>query len=226
MTLDTSSSIFSPILHLLATLLLQLRLPLAGSSTRLRHTCGILVSTPHACVCRIRCIRRVCGDDDPQPPGIVADKRGKKDASIGPVANIPHVLSQAFSVEVLTWALDNAIFVVGGAGETLKVELDEELGRGEYEVQDDGFATEGRAEDEGAEEPPEEVDGEGDIEGLVEAFDVGGCEGFGSFLWGVSVCLCVVCSAIGNVIEAERGQDVSRCFYNAPRKERPGVMRW
>lgn len=39
-------------------------------------------------------------------------------------------------------------------------------------------------EEDGAEEPEEAVDEEGEVEGLVEAGGVGGREGFGGFLRG------------------------------------------
>jgi hypothetical protein len=65
---------------------------------------------------------------------------------------------------------------------TLEEEVDEELGAGEDEVQDQRAAREGGAEEEGAQDPEEAVDGEGEVEGCVEAARVVGGEGLGGFL--------------------------------------------
>ena len=174
----------SPVSHLLPAPLLHLRLPLALRSARLRHTSGIRVAraAPEAAVHAIQRVRTVGRHDDHAPPRPVANQGSKGNASIGPVRDVPHVLGQARGVEVLAGALDGAIGEQGRARLTLEQEVDEELGGGEDEVQDQRAAREGGAEEEGAQDPEEAVEGEGEVEGLVEAARVVGGEGLGGFL--------------------------------------------
>jgi hypothetical protein len=164
----------------LAPPLLHLGLSLAR--LWLWHSCGILIAASHARIRAPGCVSTVGGDDGPQQPGVVAHNGGHDDAAIAPVYNIPHVLGQALRIEVLTRALHGAVGSERGAGEALEVELDEQLRGREEQVEDDGRAGERGAEDEGAQEPPEQVDGEGDAERLVEARRVGGRERLGGFL--------------------------------------------
>jgi hypothetical protein len=91
--------------------------------------------------------------------------------------------------------------------------LDEQLGGGEEEVKDEGAAGEGGVEEEGADQPEQEVDEEGEVEGLVEAGGVGGSEGFGGFLGGVSRGLNVDCGiCVAALVNLSRMRlDVSRC---------------
>jgi hypothetical protein len=68
----------------------------------------------------------------------------------------------------------------------LEEELDEQLGGGEEEVEDERAPSEGAEVEESADEPEEAMNEEGQVEGLVEAGGVGGGEVFGGFLWGVN----------------------------------------
>lgn len=68
----------------------------------------------------------------------------------------------------------------------LEDEVDEELGGGEEEIEDEGAPGEGGAEEERAVEPEDEVDDERCDEGLVEAAGVGCGQGLDCFLEGVS----------------------------------------
>ena len=77
---------------------------------------------------------------------------------------------------------------MGGAREALELQVDQKLRGGEEEVEGQRATCERGAEDEGAEEPEEGVDGEGEVEGCIQAAGVGGGEGFGGFLVTVSVC--------------------------------------
>jgi hypothetical protein len=70
----------------------------------------------------------------------------------------------------------------------LKGELDEQLRGREDQVKEERAAGKAAEEEEGAEEPEEAVDEEGEVESLVEACRVGGREGFGGFLWARSAC--------------------------------------
>lgn len=175
----------SPVSNLLPTPLLHLRLPLAlRGGARLRHTRGIRVprAAPEAAVHAVQRVRTVGRHNDHAPPRPVAEQGSKGNASIRPVRDVPHVLGQARGVEVLARALDGAIGEQGGARLALEQEVDQELGAGEDEVQDQRAAREGGAEEEGAQDPEEAVDGEGEVEGCVEAARVVGGEGFGGFL--------------------------------------------
>ena len=138
----------SPVSHLLPAPLLHLRLPLALRGARLRHTSGVRVAraAPEAAVHAVQRVRTVGRHDDHAPPRPVANQGSKGNASIGPVRDVPHILGQARGVEVLAGALDGAIGEQGGARLTLEQEVDEELGGGEDEVQDQRAAREGGAE--------------------------------------------------------------------------------
>lgn len=134
------------VLHLLATALLHLGLPLA--CLRLWHACSVLVAASHARVHAPGSVGAVGGDDDPKKPGVVADNGTHKDAAIGPVDDIPHVLGQALGVEVLASSLYGTIWSEGGARQALKVKLDEQLGSGEKQIEEQRLAGKGGAEEE------------------------------------------------------------------------------
>lgn len=170
----------SPVLHLLATSLLHLGLPLA--CLRLRDTCSVLEAPPHARVGAPGGVGAVRGHDSPQQPAIVACDGGGDDAAVGPVDHVPHVLGQAWGIEVLARSLDGAIGRERGARQALKVQLDEQLRRREGQIDEDRLARQRGAEEQGAKQPPEAVDGEGDVERLVEALGVGGGKRLGGFL--------------------------------------------
>lgn len=146
----------SPVLDLLATPLLHLSLSLA--CLRLGHTCSILEAASHARVSAPGSIGTVGGDDSPQKPSIVAHDGSQNDAAIGPVNNIPHVLGQALGIEILARSLHGAIGSEGGARETLKVKLDDELRGREEQVKKQRLAGQRGSEDEGSEQPPEAMD--------------------------------------------------------------------
>lgn len=69
----------------------------------------------------------------------------------------------------------------------LEDEVDEELGGGEEEVEDQGAPGEAGAEDERAEEPEQAVEEGGCNEGLIQAAGVCCGEGLYCFLRGMSV---------------------------------------
>ena len=94
---------------------------------RLGHTGCILVSTPHTGVGGVSGIGTVDWDNNPQEPGVIADNSSHDNAAIGPIDNIPHVLSQALGIEVFARSLDGAVGIEGGAREALEVQLDEQL---------------------------------------------------------------------------------------------------
>lgn len=171
----------SPILHFLVSPLLHLRLPLA-CCLWLRNTCRILISTSHACIHAPRRIHRVNGHNDPQCPCPIAHDGCQDYTSIAPIDNVPHVLCQPLGVKILAGALDAALSIVGRAGQALEVEVDEELGGREEEVEEERCAGEGAAPEDCAQQPEEEVDGNGEVEGLVQAGDIRGGQGFGCFL--------------------------------------------
>ena len=66
------------------------------------------------------------------------------------------------------------------------MQVDEQLWSGEDDVEDQTAPGEGAAEEEGAEQPEEAMDGEGDVESLIKAAGVVRGEGFGRFLGSVS----------------------------------------
>lgn len=80
------------------------------------------------------------------------------------------------------------------------MQVDEELGRGEHEIQDQRAAGEGGAEYEGAQQPEQGVEGQREVEGEVQAARVGGGEGLGGFL----------VSVLGLVRTGEAGLAVNR----------------
>lgn len=145
------------VLHLLATALLHLGLPLACLG--LWHTCSVLVAASHARVHAPGSVGAVSGDNGPKKPGVVADNGTHKDAAISPVDDIPHVLGQALGIEVLASSLYGTIWREGGARQTLKVELDEQLRGGEKQIEEQRLAGKRGTEDEGSQKPPESMDG-------------------------------------------------------------------
>jgi hypothetical protein len=170
------------VLHLLAAPLLQLGLPLAGCGSGLRHACSILVAAPHARIRRPRQPDTVDGDDAPKDPGPIAEKSGQQQHPVRPVGDVPQVLGQTLGLEVLAGALDGAVGGIDGARLLLEEEVDEELRGREGKVEKQRLAGEAGAEEEGAEEPEDEVDNEGEDEGLVEAARVGCGERLDCFL--------------------------------------------
>jgi hypothetical protein len=172
----------SAVLHLLATPLLHFGLPLAGCSPGLRHARSILVATPHARIRRPGQPDTVHGNGAPEDPRPVAEKGDQQQHTVRPVGDVPQVLGQALGLEVLAGALDGAVGGIDGARLLLEEEIDKELRGGEGEVEKERSAGEACAEEEGAEEPEDEVGGEGEEEGLVEAARVGRGERFDCFL--------------------------------------------
>lgn len=173
-----------PILHLRPASLLHLRLPLTRPGLGLWHARSIRKPAPHARIRRPSRIRTVQRNHAPQPPRLVAQHARKEYHAVGPVDDVPHVFCESFGFEVFAGALDGAVRGECRARLPLEGELDEDLGRGEEEVEEEGAPREAGVEEDGAEEPEEAVDEEGEVEGLVEAGRVGGREGFGGFLGG------------------------------------------
>jgi hypothetical protein len=168
-------------LHLLSTALLHLGLALA-LSLWLGDTRGISEAATHARVDVPESVGRVGRNDDHAPPSSVAEHSSEDNAEVGPVGDVPKILGQAGSVEVLAGALDGARGVVGGTGDALELQVDEQLRGREEEVEQQAAAGEGGAVDEGAQQPVEEVDEEGQVEGEIEALGIGGGQRLGGFL--------------------------------------------
>jgi len=231
----------SSVRNLLPTPLLHLRLPLALRGARLGHTSSVLVARAlESSVHAIERIDTVHGNDKHAPPHPVAKEGRQCHASIGPVCHIPHVLSQARRVQVLAGALDGAIRKKRGAREALELQVDQELRRREEEVEEQGAAREGRAEDEGSKQPEQAVESEGKVERGVQTARIGSSQGLGGFLRGVRTwlgrmymlhgCPAVVCRQNNDHI-ARKGRRIrtcammGRCYFNRRRVSKQNATR-
>lgn len=181
----------SPVLHFLASSLLQLSLSLtlpALCSRRFGRTTGhhashsSLESTVRG-PCAPDAVQR---DDGVNPPPVVPNQRNEGNGTPRPIQHIPHELSQSFGIEVLASSLQLSIDI-GRTSNALEPEFDDECGSIEQEVKEEIPSTE----DQQAQDQIQSIDAQGDLMGAVQRGRIGLCLCFQCFLWSfVNAVLC------------------------------------
>jgi len=160
-----------PILHPLTASFLELLLSLAlacaatfGSWTS--HSGHALSSSSEGSVSQIG---RVCRNDQVKPPCPVTQHCGESETAVSPIQDVPEELRQPLGVKVFA-ALPQVAWLGAkdGAANLLEPELDEQRGRGEEDVEQEGAPREAAAEEECPEEAEEEVHGKREQAALVE----------------------------------------------------------
>lgn len=188
----------SPVLHPLATSLLQFRLSLALASgsacstlalgSIATHTSQALPGARESRKGQVSGVRR---DHNPCVPRLVTDQGSENDAEPGPVGDVPHPFRQALGFQVFARALQVAIGVSRTA-DAFEPELDHQS----REVEDEpGEEAAGGEEEVHNEE--EQVDAERDHVHAIEDGRVAGCQCLESFLVGiVRGCFMLTCMVV------------------------------